>query len=38
VLDAARRLEVVGREAMAGVVASGWTKSFEQVVHEKFGR
>ena len=38
VLDAAKRLELVGREGMAGVVDSGWTKSFEQVVQERFGR
>jgi hypothetical protein len=38
VLDAARRLEEVGREVMAAVVASGWTKSFEQVVQEKYSQ
>lgn len=36
VLDAARRLELIGRSAMEGVVASGWTRSFEDVVREKF--
>jgi hypothetical protein len=37
VLDAARRLELVGREGMAGVIASGWTRTFEDVVRERFG-
>ena len=37
VLDAARRLELVGREGMAGVIASGWTRTFEDVVKERFG-
>ena len=32
----ALRLELVGREGMEGVAASGWTKSFEQVVQERF--
>ena len=36
VLTAARRLELVGREAMEGVVASGYTRSFEDVVRERF--
>jgi hypothetical protein len=36
VLDAARRLELVGREGMAGVIASGWTRTFEDVVRERF--
>ena len=36
VLDAAKRLEEVGREVMQAVIASGWTKSFEQVVQEKY--
>jgi hypothetical protein len=36
VLDAARRLEEVGRLAMEGVIASGWSKSFEQVVKERY--
>ena len=36
VLDAARRLELVGREGMEGVVASGFTRTFEDVVREKF--
>ena len=36
VLDAARRLELVGLEAMADVVASGYTRSFEDVVRERF--
>ena len=37
VLDAARRLELVGREGMDGVIASGWTRTFEDVVRERFG-
>ena len=37
VLDAARRLETVGREGMSGVVASGWTRTFEDVVRARFG-
>ena len=37
VLDAAKRLELVGREGMAAVIASGWTRSFEDVVRERFG-
>jgi hypothetical protein len=36
VLDAARRLEVVGREGMERVIASGWTRTFEDVVRERF--
>jgi hypothetical protein len=36
VLAAARRLELVGREAMEGVVASGYTRTFEDVVRERF--
>ena len=38
VLDAAHRLEVVGQEGMAGVIASGWTRTFEDVVRERFSR
>ena len=36
VIEAARRLEVVGREAMTKVVAAGWGKTFEQVVRESY--
>lgn len=36
VLDAARRLEAVGREVMAAMVASGFTTSFEDVVKETY--
>ena len=36
VLEAARRLELVGREGMAGVIASGWARTFEDVVRERF--
>ena len=36
VLDAARRLEDVGRDVMAAVVESGFAKSFEKVVREKY--
>ena len=36
VLDAAKRLEDVGRTVMEAVIASGWTKSFEEVVQERY--
>ena len=36
VLDASRRLETIGLEGMQGVVASGFQRSFEDVVRERF--
>ena len=36
VLDAARRLELVGRAGMEGVIESKWTRTFEDVVREQF--
>ena len=36
VLDAAQRLEHVGDVVMQSVIASGWTKSFEDVVKDRF--
>jgi len=36
VLDASRRLELVGRVGMEGVIASKWTRTFEDVVRAEF--